>query len=378
MNAFLCGELDIVGTTQREEYLLQMCKGCTQILGKQRVQRVLWEALPSEMIVPGVEALRPLDKLIAAISVQSYPTILKYLADVTTYRGFEHVPLAPLGPIVAAVALEDHHMLVMFLEHIRIMKRYNEKLSTDDVLAKPAIELAITKRSDKMIDAIFQCLQCHSIKGLKDLYQKALKQAIDNPKEVDLVVVGIILNNCPGGLRVSPDTFLRACKSGNVALVELLVAVMDVHTGTILTLPLHQAIKSGDAAMIDCVLDAGADINHKHYVKNKGTSGPAHFWARKKFEPECPLEFATTQTLRAVEILLKRGAIVPPKERWREASRQTYIALREARMMQTGEDILTWKEHWAKRCAKSRSELDRYMADLEDGRRLPRSQYDFN
>jgi hypothetical protein len=110
-------------------------------------------------------------------------------------------------------------------------------------------------------------------------------------------------------VRVSPHVFPHACKLGNVASVEMSVAVMDVNTSSILTLPLHQVIKSDNAAIIDCVIDADADINHRQYFKK---------YKEKEviWEPECPLEFATTRSLRAVEILLKRRATVPPPGRW--------------------------------------------------------------
>jgi len=384
MNVYLCEELNIVGDTACDDSLRLLCSGYCKIVGNQETGWKLWTGRrpgryygPSPVPLDEPRDLNMMEMMNAAISVQSYPLIRSLLPGYTDLGQSwytTNVKLAPPGPLTSAVALEDNEMLTLFLEHIGHVKSLNPALRVDEVAARWAIELAGEKRSHEMVTAIFTSIQSHSLKGFKEFYHMALRAAIEVSDGTDLEVARLVLRHCPGGQKVTPDAFLRACKSRNVALVQLLLAEMDIHTGTILTLPLHQAIKTGDPAIIDCVLNAGADVNHRQYVKNKGTSGPA----QGKMKPECPLEFATTQTFRAVELLLKRGAVVPPVERWRKTARQTYIALRNARMIQTGEEIPAWKEHYAELCAKIRAEHARFYADNEAGRRLPRSEYDLN
>jgi hypothetical protein len=134
------------------------------------------------------------DKLIAAISVQSHPMVLKCLKEFKSYRVFKGT--SPFGPIAAAVRLRDHYMLAIFINHIRIMKSNDRNLSLDDVLATPAIEIAIDRHSVRMVGKILQSLHSQSMKALKGFYQKALRRVINHTKGAGLAVVSIILENC--------------------------------------------------------------------------------------------------------------------------------------------------------------------------------------
>jgi len=335
MNSYICKELDIADRTRQDENLRALCRGHTKMLGSKVTALHLW--YPAHFSLDATPEHLMFENVAAAMSVQCYPLLRALLREFATYSCFRP---AFRSPLVAAVAIGDDDMLKIALEHVAFMKTQNASLKLKDLQVESAIELAINERSTESIATIFKYIQAYQLKYTKELYQNSLKHALQLSANFDLAVVRCILQHCPGGQKVSPDTFLRACKSRRVELVRLLLAYMDVNTGTMLTLPLHQAIKTGIPAMIEAVLDAGADINNTHYVKNKSPYGKKI----KAYVAGCPLEFAITQTFKAVQVLLKRGAIVPPVDRWHWPGRQRYIALRTARIAQTGEDIPTWEQ----------------------------------
>jgi hypothetical protein len=329
MNSYLCQELNITDDKLRNDNLYALCVGQVQILGYVQVERLLWrgsQALCEQEITPGDLTLH--EQVIAAISVRFYQPMRTLLPKLTAYR----FRFDARSPLVAAVAIKGDEMLKLALDHIPSMKAQNAHLTMKDLNVRLAINLAIQQLSVERTIILLEYVQAHNLNGVKDLYHESLKYDIKFSVKPNLKLVRSILEHCPGGQTVIPDIFLHACKSGNIELVKLLLGHMDLDKGTVLTLPLHQAIKSGDAAIIGAVLDAGADINNTNYVKN--TKKSAHNG------PKSPLEFAITQKFKAVEALLRRGAIVPPPEKWRDAGKTVYTALRSARIVQTGEKCL--------------------------------------
>jgi hypothetical protein len=111
--------------------------------------------------------------------------------------------------------------------------------------------------------------------------------------------------------------------------VKLLLGHLNVNQGTLLTLPLNIAIRHGNSAVIEAVIDAGADISIL-LQKERSTGAP---------ESLNPLEFAMSQTVEKVGVLIRRGAVVPPFRKWKGSPKKLCGVLRDAGIEQTGEEV---------------------------------------
>jgi hypothetical protein len=183
---------------------------------------------------------------------------------------------------------------------------------------------------------IFGLLRACSLRGLESTYNRVVAQFAEGPRK-DLTIIQTLLEHCPNEWAVRSAILSRAINFKDVKLVKMLLPRAKVNEGTRVTLPLNQAIHLGNAATIEVVLDASGDVNFTNYTNEKNES-------RIHLAQKCPLDWAIRRNLEVVRLLLDRGAIVPPVERWFWVEATTYEALRSARIAQTGEVVPTYKE----------------------------------
>jgi hypothetical protein len=329
MHSYLCTELNIRDKQQQTDQLCTLCATQVQILGYRIVSEALWEG----SAYSGYHGYRPFPrelslawKVTAAISVRVY-NLLRELLPQLDLRKFDFVELSP---IIAAAHFEDDELLKTTLEHV---VPANGQLVEHMVLRRldwhveHAVELTIRQASTGRTTMLLQWAKTSKIRRLGGLYIHALKTAVRTKTPV-LDLVRAILSECPKG-NIHADVFIPACKSKNVEVVKLLLGHMNIDQGKFLTLPLNMAIRHGNSAVIEAVIDAGAKINI--LLKKERWTGTSEFLY--------PLEFAMSQTVEKVAVLIRRGAVVPAWWMWKGSPKRLYEVLRDGRIEQTGEEV---------------------------------------
>ncbi|KAF2825059.1 hypothetical protein CC86DRAFT_420499 [Ophiobolus disseminans] len=217
------------------------------------------------------------------------------------------------------------------------MKAQTKKLTVQDIHGDHAIHCAFVQKSVAKLTLLFEAYRASNLGGFKVLYHGILRTAVKWKTYLNYDVIRCIIGYYLSEPKVHPNVFRNACQEKNAQLVHLLLQyIPEIDQGTVHTLPLIQAVKFSDQAVINAVLDAGADINNTHYNRNDKAEPK---WLIKSLP-----EVAAMQRYEAVQVLLERGAVVPPVRSWQNSRKKIYDTLREARMAQTGEDVPTFED----------------------------------
>lgn len=156
---------------------------------------------------------------------------------------------------------------------------------------------------------------------------------------MDVELVRAICNVQPRErCRINTGMFKKLCKSGNVDIAKEVIKFVDLDVGCIKTLPLHIAIATNDIAIVDVVLDAGANINFK---AEKGGPPPT---ARGSLPYKYPIEVAMAKGDAMMNHFIERGAQLPHMSRWPH-QRKVYNKLRDVLYKRDIADAVpTWQE----------------------------------
>jgi hypothetical protein len=238
-----------------------------------------------------------------------------------------------MNPIVAAINRHDKDMLQLVLEQIPLMLIKNPNLSVRGFKIIDAVHAAAGASYSEGVAMIFGLLRACCLRGLESTYNRIVAEFAEGPRK-DLAIIQTLLEHCPCEWAVNPAILSRAIHFKDMELVKMLLPHTEVNEGTRVTLPLNRAIYWGNTATIEAVLDAGGDVNFTNYTNKKNESCT-------DLERKCPLDWAIRRNLEVVRLLLDRGAIAPPVERWFWVEATRYEALRSVRIAQTGEVVPT-------------------------------------
>ncbi|KAH5159413.1 hypothetical protein HBH69_060270 [Parastagonospora nodorum] len=354
LNDYLCDELKISDPTKKADKLFALCQGQAKIVGCGVIRDLLWsdsddqdwmgrnwnsdnqDWLRSYNAAPiSIE-----EKVAAAMSVCALPLLHTLLPQLTAYKFYPRggACFREESYLLAAVSMENNEMLQLLLDN-DLPAKFTTPSSAGDYIEE-AMRLAIKQSSTARTLALFDAFLAVKSGCQKTAYNSTLKHAImQSSSETNIDIVTGLIDRCPGGQKVHTQVFTKACKYGNVDAVKVFLEHMAVNNATShLTLPLNRAIQSGHAAVIDAVLEAGADINKTDYGSRIDSRGIAI--------PELsPMEIAIKTGQGAVNMLLERGATVPSLTIWYRRGRSMYSLLREAKIAQTGRKLRTWEQN---------------------------------
>ncbi|KAF2833844.1 hypothetical protein CC86DRAFT_277816 [Ophiobolus disseminans] len=333
MNAYMCQELQTINVAHQVESLRALCSGLALASDRHFVSYFFHNTSSVYAMESNSEDLALNEKVLAAMCMRSHKLVRALLSQLTTYRCRNDY----LSPLCVAINLGDDEILRLALDHIAVMKAHTKKLTVQDIFGDCAIHCAFVQKFVAKLNLLFEAYRVSNLGGFKVLYHGSLETAIKWKKYLNYEVIRCILGYCPSEPKVHPNVSWNACQGKHAQLVRLLLGyIPNLDTGTVHMLPLIQAVKFGDQAVIKAVLDAGADINNTHYNRSDK--------AKPKRLTKSPLEVAATQKYEAVQVLLERGVVVPPVKSWQNSRKKIYDALREARMVQTGEDVPTFED----------------------------------
>lgn len=346
LNDYLCCELKISDPAKKADNLFALCQGQTKILGCAKIRNLLWS--DSDRHSARQDRLKGYDtapisleeKVAAAISVCALPLLHTLLPQLTVYAidFANNACFWEERHLLAAVRVENDEMLQLLLDN-DLPARLTTPSSAAHVI-KLAMRLATDQSSASRTLALFDAYLAVKPGSQKTHYNSALKYAVEKKgSEVNIDIVTGLLDRCPGGQKVHIQAFTKACNSGNVDVVKVFLKHMTVNDATShLTLPLNRAIQSGHAAVIDAVIEAGANIDRTDYGSRTDSRGVA-------IREPIPMEIAIKTGLEAVNMMLERGATVPPLTVWYKQKKIMYNVLREASIAQTGRKLRTWEQN---------------------------------
>ncbi|KAF2032355.1 hypothetical protein EK21DRAFT_110030 [Setomelanomma holmii] len=154
----------------------------------------------------------------------------------------------------------------------------------------------------------------HDIEPLPPKYNNWLRQAVTGTTH-DIELIKTVLTLSPDGAeKVTCHSWDRACRSGNLAVVQTLLddgeVGQNINTRNELRLPLMNVIRNTpkkSTHIIEAIIDAGADAN----------------------------------------VLIRRGATLPAHNHkaFCLANKKTYNFLRKAKIEQTGVDVTEYEHH---------------------------------
>ncbi|KAF1842945.1 uncharacterized protein K460DRAFT_286970 [Cucurbitaria berberidis CBS 394.84] len=330
---YLFEELGAKDRQQREEITTKFCKGISGlsneyiILGGLRARNDPPQPYDYVCKTWTYQELDAHDKASAAFAVEEYHLIPKMFPELGNNRKLHFLEFSSLN---MAIALSGETLLEPILQYL-------ESLKLPDL--DRFFELALNGNTGFNISqgisrAIYKG-NLHATKTLLGFYSKNMPNM--GPKKwASLVEVAVIegrhsphdfltpiLNYKPRGKsHVTRRTLISVCEFGSRAMVNSILAHWntDINTGSILTLPLFIAVRSGNHHAVSAALDSGADIsisvasNIPTLVKRDLTALEVAIYRRK---------------VDVAKVLIDAGSIVPHISTW-PTHRRMYNLLRES------------------------------------------------
>jgi hypothetical protein len=326
MHTYLCKELGFTKTRDQERCLQTLCTGLKTVWeppflslllwGHESASASLYSSLFPEQLIFGPWQKTPTllviqDKVLAAIAVDDC-ILLGALLPQFTGNGFDYPSHQPL---TTALKTKNDKLLNTLLAYLA-----TPDTGGCDKWTAFSVEQAVQKAfSLKMYAEGAQILNNFHASGArmeKYAYLSWVKIAL--PLQDVSLIQAVCKLRTKEPCYIPTAMFKEICKTGNIDIVKAVLKGMNLNSGTIRTLPLHIAIKTENLELIEAVLDAGADINVRAY---KATNNKDYM---------CPIDVAMNHKGPELELLIKRGVIIPHISQWNLSNATTYEILRKA------------------------------------------------
>ncbi|KAH4181064.1 hypothetical protein HBH69_234880 [Parastagonospora nodorum] len=284
------------------------------------------------------------NKLAAALGVGSYE-LIKTLLPRLLEKPQEVFWLA-FDPFKIAICKND---ITLFQITLRILQKVAE---TDATRLTSIQQIQVgpgRTRLFNIADAIWDAIgtkRLGMLKALLDFSGKFCPRPsnreynpwIDLTVSSEQSILDTLLNFKPkGGSMVTRQTLTTVCFAGSASMIQAVVTALgkNINKGSIFTLPILMAVRSGRPLAVQALLDAGADI---------GVVTKSNIPSISKANVT-PLDVAIYhQRLDVVDVLMARGAgPLPPVHEW-PMNRRSSNHLRGIVLQSTGTDLPTWNQ----------------------------------
>ncbi|KAH5007061.1 hypothetical protein HBI22_213150 [Parastagonospora nodorum] len=284
------------------------------------------------------------DKLVAALGVGSYE-LIKTLLPKLLEKPREVFWLA-FDPFEIAIRKND---MTLFQITLRIVRKVAETDATRLAsIQQIQVELERTRLFNipNAIDDATRTKRLGMLKALLDFSEKFCPRPsnceynswIALTASSEQSILDTLLNfNPKGGSMVTLQTLTTLCFAGSASMIQAVVTALgtNINKGSIITLPIFMAVRSGHLLAVQALLDAGADI---------GVVTKSNIQKISKANVT-PLDVAIYHhRLDVVDVLMARGAgPLPPVHEW-PMNRRLFNHLRGIVLQSTGTDLPTWNQ----------------------------------
>ncbi|CBY00646.1 hypothetical protein IAQ61_011559 [Plenodomus lingam] len=311
-----------LGVPAKEEYktIRDLCQGLVNTLGSTQIYWLIQKEQPLTMQKhPFLEPPKELSgnqKLFASISIRSHTLTEKLLAEINTTHEFE----LPIPPLEVALGSNDEKLYGILLSRIESYTGTEKQQSISQLGVDAAIIHSIKIGNLTHTKQLVQLRESVEPRVAAEASRFWLVTAIETRQ---LTVAQRFVNMFPE-LSQRNLTHLtvvtRTCQTGSTDMMNLLIneGSLDLSKGNVRTLPLACAVRNGSPAIIEAIIDAGADVNKRLEGRNK------------KSGPQTVSELAVRpKDLGILDCLLGRGANLPRKRFW-PTTKRSYQRFREA------------------------------------------------
>ena len=349
---YLVQEVGLQGKDARSSCAEDLCHGLVTVVEPSRIidamsgRGPVYEAWQTS-------TLNVHDQLLAAIACEEYAVVKKVLPQSSA----TDIPTAasrlctPLALAVGGRAFKDtdripvdQELLSLVLEFFTSLKlgtQAEQALFRDIVTGeRPRHDISnavldVVKYGDRdMLTVLLNFYTHHQLRPTRSMFNKWFLAATCCHNEE---MAQLLIDFAPKGKSlINYRNLLEACQ-GNATIIKATLSQLnlaDIDAGKIYTIPLFVAVRSGNLAAVEIMLDAGADINIS--VAGNIPSLNKHFLS--------PLDVALYHKNNAiVQCLLENEADVPHISEW-PTHRESYENLRKWEMEEFGSQIPTWAE----------------------------------
>ena len=326
MAEYLYKSLHIGTEVQRNATLMKICQMLPKTFGNEKVLTALWGPHPQHNLwdlVPDRRAairgeINGWDKLAAAVAVGAHDLardLLKRIPGPVASR-------ISRGPLDDAIIMQDPKMVRVVLDHLRSLE------------LKKAAKRGLKKKYLTSVDSAFHLrhnistsiqesqAQGDITQALVDLYEELLPlpshedsrswlaAAIEHRNVAALSIISSMPYRTPW--KVPSALFREACRTGGRAYVDILLdnLPLEFDKGSITTLPLFQAVRTGSVPCAEAVLERSKTALSMQVRSNLRTKS-------LRDKDISALELAIHRGDAAmVKCLLDNGSPYPPPEEW--------------------------------------------------------------
>jgi hypothetical protein len=299
-------------------------------------------------------------KMLAAIACKQYAIVEKLLPECAADVGFPNAPRLLCNTLALALhcrtfyrtySVEDPRSvpkdqklletILKYLKSLNLQDKGNEALCKElvtDPLAvfqfATAIEYVIGAKANKVLKQLLDFHANHLPRPDRSNFTMWFRAACGRRNEA---AASLLIALAPGGKSMIVRNNLQTAFYSSEAIIKATLGqlkVADTNKGTLVTLPLFMAVRSGRVTAVRVFLEAGSDPNV--LVKSNITS-------LKKFHVS-PLDVAFYHKNTAVaKYLLSHGVDVPHISEW-PTDQANFGALCDWMIEHKGSKIPTWSE----------------------------------
>ncbi|KAH7392186.1 hypothetical protein DE146DRAFT_661867 [Phaeosphaeria sp. MPI-PUGE-AT-0046c] len=354
MATWAASQLGTITEQQREDVAVKVCAGLERTTDNWELVHALECTCincPSQWQTWSQQPLDSQDKLIAVVAICCYDDAADLLADLPryTYHPPGIRPWMTFRPLEFDIRTNDDVFLNVSLQYLARLEsqgfegiqKLRQVTSRRSVTfnMRNAIGSAITHKNLQGLQVLLDFYRKHLSLPDRHEYDIWIHHAMVSPSSASHAMqsLSILLNYKPHGVSLVDKQIVgTACQYGTVPMVHEVLkhAKKDINTGTILTLPIFIAVRSGRVEAVNGVIDAGADPN-VIAVSNMSSVSKRHLTALElAMHRNCP---------EIIDALLQRGGgPIPHISEW-TTHRRTYDFLRRKVLEDTGKNLPTLK-----------------------------------